>query len=239
MSVKKYKVYCNDESAFVTGWSESEPTLCYNNNTHIIDTNQTAMLDIQTPTNVRVVQTYDSPEDIDNYYLYSEIFTIGPNETKELPIILDVDYNLFSVSITTKKENNGDVWSSYINKNTLIGVISENSSGTSIKMDPASISVIKPGYYISFDGGITEYIVIGKTLDTAILKNPVNVVAGGTVHMTFYMIYKQHLLDCGVRRFGDSIIGSFKIPKEYQLGITYQNNSSSTKTIVVESEMTF
>ena len=107
MSVKKYKVYCNDESAFVTGWSESEPTLCYNNNTHIIDTNQTAMLDIQTPTNVRVVQTYDSPEDIDNYYLYSEIFTIGPNETKELPIILDVDYNLFSVSITTKKENNG------------------------------------------------------------------------------------------------------------------------------------
>ena len=237
MSVKKYKVYCNDEAAFVTGWSESEPTTCYNNNTHIIDTDKTAMIDIQNSTNVRILQTHDSTEDIDNYYLYSKIFTIDPNETKDLMIDLDIDYNLYSVSIATKKENTGDRWSSYINKNTLIGVVAETSSGTSIKMAESSVEVVKPGYYVHLSG--VDYMVIDKTIDTIILKNPIDVTIGDLVYMTFYMVYRQNIMDFGVRRFGDSIIGSFKIPKEYQMGVTYENNSSSTKTIVVESEMTF
>ncbi|MCK5603408.1 hypothetical protein KAR91_16100 [Candidatus Pacearchaeota archaeon] len=41
----KYRIYCNTESAYVTGWYETEPTVCPNNNTHNIDSTSVVIIE--------------------------------------------------------------------------------------------------------------------------------------------------------------------------------------------------
>ena len=239
MSVKKYRVYCNDESAFVTGWSETEPTVCFNNIAHAIDTNQTAIVDIQQPSEVRIAQTYDDPLEGDSYFLFTNEFTVEPNSTTNLPIEIDVDSNVFIVHIYTKMESIGDCWSSYINKDTVIGVVGETTTGIEIKMAEASVAEVKPGFYLSFDGGATHTRVVSKTVDTVTMKESVSVTAGDVVMMTYFMVYNKNIIVAGKEVLGGSIIGSFRILKEYTAGIAYTNNSSSSKKVIVEVEMTF
>lgn len=45
MDLFKYKVYCNTESAWTYVWSETEPTVCPNNNGHSIDISKTTIID--------------------------------------------------------------------------------------------------------------------------------------------------------------------------------------------------
>lgn len=44
--IYKYRIWCNTESTWVTGWYKEEPTVCPNNNTHSIDTDKTSITDI-------------------------------------------------------------------------------------------------------------------------------------------------------------------------------------------------
>ncbi len=49
MSIFKWKVYCTDEDEYMTGFleeSEGNPTVCFNNNTHSIDSTLTKKLEI-------------------------------------------------------------------------------------------------------------------------------------------------------------------------------------------------
>ena len=53
--VYKYRVWCNDEQAFIETWGESEPTTCPNNNTHTIDITRTTIIEKileQAPTDI-------------------------------------------------------------------------------------------------------------------------------------------------------------------------------------------
>ncbi len=238
MSVKKYRVYCNDEATTVTGWLQTEPTTCFNNNTHTIDTDQTTMLDVQAPASISLNQV-PSVEDQSSYYLHHMDFTVDAKETVNVPIVLDVDSNMFAVYIDTRKENIGDVWSTYINKDTPIGVVAESvTDSTEIKMAEASVAYAKPGYYISFDG--IEYVrIIGRTTDTITLKSAVTVNAGTPVLLTYYMVYNKKIIVHGEMVMGNTIIGSFKVPKEYTAGIRYTNNTNSRKTVALDVETTF
>lgn len=42
--VNKYRLWCNDESAWVYQWNESEPTACPNNTSHTLDTDKTSIV---------------------------------------------------------------------------------------------------------------------------------------------------------------------------------------------------
>jgi hypothetical protein len=43
--VNKYRLWCITEEAYVEGWGETAPTVCYNNNTHTIDVESLVQLD--------------------------------------------------------------------------------------------------------------------------------------------------------------------------------------------------
>lgn len=235
MSVKKYRVFCLNESIFVTGWSKTEPTTCFNNNTHSIDPNQTSLVDIE-ENKVRILQTYDSPTEGDSYYLYSNLHIINPNDEVIIPINLEIESNLFSVTINTKLDNIGDEWSSYINKDTPIGTVTANSTGNIVSI--SSTENVKPGFYITYDG-INEYRVISKTDTTVTHNDNVNVSTGDVVKLTYYMVYKKKILNKGTETLGNNIIGSTKIPSTYNAGIVYKNNSNQQKKISVSVETTF
>lgn len=36
-TINKWQIYCNDESAWISGWLENRPTVCFNNNTHSVN----------------------------------------------------------------------------------------------------------------------------------------------------------------------------------------------------------
>ena len=56
MSVTKYRVWCLTEGTWVEGWGQTEPTACYNNNTHTINPN--SVQDLET-----VADTFDVDTD--------------------------------------------------------------------------------------------------------------------------------------------------------------------------------
>ena len=238
MSVKKYRVYCTDESKHVTGWSEAEPTTCFNNDTHTIDVNQTAVTDIQVASSVHLEQT-SAADNSDVYYLFSQEFTVSPG-CYDLPLGLDVDVNMFAVQIHARADNIGDSWSAAINKDTPIGYITAPVVASNIiSIPPESIPFAKIGYYISIDGGVSYNRIIDKTTNTLILKHPVTVNAGIRITMTYFLIHNKTILVAGKESLGGSIFGSFKIPKEYKTTIVYENKSHSDKHVVFDIEVTF
>lgn len=44
-TVNKYRLFCETESAYVFGWSETTPTICFNNAVHAIDTSSIVIVD--------------------------------------------------------------------------------------------------------------------------------------------------------------------------------------------------
>lgn len=236
MPVKKYRVYCDTEAKDVTGWSETEPATCFNNDTHTIDAGKTVVVDVA-PTDVVRIDQSPKLTDTASYYLSTETYTVAPNTETHLPIVLDIDVNMFAVQIHARQENIGDHWSAYINKDTVIGVVGETVIGTVITMAPASVAVVKVGYYVSIGG---DYIrVVDKTPTTLTLKQSVDATAGDVVTLTYFLVYRKRVVSVGHELLGSSIFGSFKIPKEYTAGILYANNSNQTKRISFDVEVTF
>lgn len=236
-TVKKYRTYCNDEATEVTGFSETEPTTCFNNNTHTIDTKQTAVVDVIS-TNVTLVQTNADNSEHDNYYLHELVYDIAPEEEKTVALDFDVNINMFSVKIHTTKPMIGDVWSSHVNKDTVIGVVAEAGTDiTEIKMADTSVAYIKPGYYIRINGAYTR--VLSKTVDTFTVKDAQTVGVGNIVMLTYFMIFNKEIRTPGLEILGSTIFGSFRLLTSHNYGITYKNNSKGTKRLVLTVETTF
>ena len=47
-TVNKYRIYCNTESSWIEGWGTTEPTVCYNNSGHTVNSNSVSLLETVT-----------------------------------------------------------------------------------------------------------------------------------------------------------------------------------------------
>ena len=113
MDIHQYRIWCNTESTFVTTWSESEPTVCPNNNTHEIDQIKTSIIryipevppqDLSGKTRVHQtsrplgLMTYftgsgDDPNDVTSYGTGEDFYikhSIGDSTSQELYL----DFNI-------------------------------------------------------------------------------------------------------------------------------------------------
>lgn len=237
-TVKKYRVYCVDETTAVTGWSEVEPTTCFNNNLHAIDSKQTAVVDV-TLGPVTLNQTNADDVEQDSFYMQDIQFNVEPSEEKTVLFDFDVNVNMFGVVMHTNKAQIGDTWSSHMNKDTVIGVVAEDGTDIKeIKMASASVAYIKPGYYVKINGGAYTR-VLSKTTDTFTVKDAQTVSIGNIVQLTYFMVFGKEILTIGTQTLGSHIFGSFRILTTQKTGITYKNNSKSRKRVVISIETTF
>ena len=79
--VKKWKVFCNNEAQYVTGFlneSEFEPTTCFNNNTHTIDTSKTELLEIIEPNYTKEIIKWKIYCDTEQQYTYGYLDYLTP-----------------------------------------------------------------------------------------------------------------------------------------------------------------
>ena len=65
-TIYKWRLYCNTESANVEGWSETPPTVCYNNSDHSIDLSSVSQIDIVDESKVEI----SGFKDLTGYDLY-------------------------------------------------------------------------------------------------------------------------------------------------------------------------
>lgn len=239
MTTKKlYVIYCNDETKYIEGVSESTPTGCFHDDGHTIDTNKTKELEYPVMP-VRLMQTYINGEDTDNYYLKTIYDTIPPETTKDILFPFKFDNNMYGVYITTSKGNIGDTYDTYLNKDTLVGGVTQSDTDVSIiEISPTAIPYFKPGLFVKF--GSSEYfqvIAVGSTNIT--IDGTITVTAGDLCYLTYYLLRNKHILREETQILGSTIIGSSRIQAGWVGGITYYNSSKSEKKIEVSLELTF
>jgi hypothetical protein len=241
-TVKKYRVYCNDETAMVEGWGTTEPTTCYNNNTHTIDTLQTVLVDSVDPvepTEVKIIQSNATTEFPSRYFLLTTSAEIKSGEEVDIQIPFDIDTNMYSVIVSSGVDNAGDSYDTWFNKDTVVGAVTVTTTGTTIPVSPTVIAYSQRGYFIKF-GAAGNRVRITSVGDTTIDVNAeVITTAGDLAYMTYYMVYNKTMGKHTQETLGASILGSSFVPAGTMGGITYRNTSSSMKTITVDIETTF
>lgn len=57
--VNQYRLFCNTEQAYITGWGESAPVVCYNNDEHSIDLDSITLIDTvsKKDVNIKTIET--------------------------------------------------------------------------------------------------------------------------------------------------------------------------------------
>lgn len=234
--VKKYNVYCEDEAKYVSGWSETEPTTCFNNNTHVITTNLTSIVDIQL-NSFKIDQSPSTETHPDKYHIFSFQHTIDPNSTTVLPFTFDVDINLFSVTINCRQDSIGDKFDGHVNKDTVIGTFAETITSNEFKVSSTVVQYASKGMFVNIDG--KQHMITNVDVDNekVSVNSSVSVTSGNPFMMTYYMM-KNKIIFKQVERYGDEVIGSFTIKNTDVCGITYYNNSPITKHIEVDVHVT-
>jgi len=235
MGVNKYRVYCNDESVFVEGYSDSVPTTCFNNNTHIIDNTQTTVVET-IETGVRIIQNQPSTN-VDKYFLITMTDYVEPNEVKELVTTFKIDMNLFRVIMHSNKANIGDTYDTFLNKNTLVAGVTQADTDTNV-IHISDTTHTNTGLFVSFNQ-TDQYRILSSTTDTITIDGTVTVTTDDKVYVTYYMVKDKYVMRSGTEEFGTAIIGSYKIPAGYTGGITYRNSSTIRKVVHMELETTF
>jgi hypothetical protein len=233
MTVKKYRIYCNTDSKFVTGWSDTEPTTCYDNNTHTIDVNQTSVVDFDV-SKIEIIQT--EPERSNYFYLQSIHTDIEANTTMEIPVSIDIDFYIFGVHINLTRESIGDIISVHINKDTVIGTATADSTGSVITVSQTVIDNSVVGFYVLFNSDY--YRIIDKSATTITVKGSPVVTNGEPIYITYFMVYKKAISNT-FDNLGFAVLAGKKILKTDVASITYENNYPIRKTFNIDIEMLF
>lgn len=244
MLVKKWSTYCQNESIVVEGWKETAPTVCFNNNSHTIDTAQTVLLDVTMASgvvDVRIKQTRNADEPSDRYRAFTYEFSAAPNAVTDYTFQIPIDVNLFSVVLSTYSGNVGDSVTAYINKNTVIGAVVQTATDVTVVNVSQTVSEnAEIGLYVNFNGGNDVMVVaVDAIASTVTLESPVTVTVADVVRITYFLVMDKPIVSAKEPSMGRSITGSAFLSKADVGGVSYQNNSSSAKTMMLLLETTF
>ena len=244
MSLKKWSIFCIDENTWTEGWLEGdgEPTVCFNNNLHLVNENSKKELQSTSLLNVKIQQ-----EDIPTGGFYSVdgySMTIPPNSLGVKIITWPFPVTVTVVNIKTTQEQLGDILNTYIAPMTPIGVILTNiEPGVNTVMTNSTVfSILEVGF---------EVFIAGEFLGRVINIDRTNLmVTFETACQNFYplgtVFYAQshpiRNFDLGYpngNELGVSNIGGKYIRAGLPTKIEYQNNSEVEKKFCFTVEYLF
>jgi len=111
--VNKYRLWCNDESAWVYQWAETEPTLCPTHSGHTLDTDKTSIVD-------KEGQIAPTKEDGTPYTALSPakpgspLRPVGVAKRITLPQIEPVNIDHLLTEIRYLNGAHGEVWGDFV-----------------------------------------------------------------------------------------------------------------------------
>jgi hypothetical protein len=235
-AVNQYKIYCETEAQYVTGWSTSSPTVCYNNNTHTVNANSVQLLDT---VNTAIVSIKEDKLDIGRNTMVASasMLDVAPNSTVVTYYTFPISVSMYSFSFVTDSTNKGDELSIYANEDTTLGLIGANVNiGVTSLTAPIAFSLYgSDGFYATITDGVnTDYLGMVLTMN----KNT-NVItfSNATTHafssantlfkMTVRVFDSVRIGGPGVYKFFDDVIGGAAIPAGTAVKLSYKNNAST------------
>jgi hypothetical protein len=242
-TINKYKIYCETEEVYVSGYGEEAPTKCYNDGAHIINENSVRMIYTIRPNEV-VIQDEDIPTKRMLQLIPVKFIDVGFNSTETFEHIFEIQRSVFGFLCITGTDNIKDTVTGTFNEKTPVGILNANSNiGDSVfTVSSTVLDNVFNGLWIILDNGTTSeevgmIIDVDKLNSTITLNNTAEhaFTAGITIVKVTYYIFKDLPIgQPGALKVGDEIMSGTTIPLGSKLRVYYTNKSLlKTKTFVI------
>jgi hypothetical protein len=236
MSVVKWRVFCIAENAWSEGFLESgvEPSSCFNNTGHTINTSSYQQQETISNTKVEVLEEHIPTGGNYKAVSYKCINNSGINIHN---YIYNYPITALRISFNSHESNRDDTLEVLVAPNTTIGVVTTavSISDTIITVSPTVLLYIKVGYHVNITDG-TNNDSLGCVHDINILNSTI-IVNTPTVHAFAINSYIQMTIKpiedytfgyAGPVSLGDCKIGGESIPMDTVIRVIYTNNKETS-----------
>lgn len=244
-TVNQYKIYCQTESTYVSGWGTTAPTVCYNNNAHTVNANSVQLIQTVSSNTVTINQngSYQT-----QYKIIDAITaTAAGNSTASTSYVFDVNSSIYSFELIATSIDIGDTLNVALNPNTSIGLVAQDlaSGSTTVYVNPLVISKLHPGFLLSITDGtntdnLGKILSINSTNSSVVVKTaPTNSYSStnAVLKLTYCMANNVPVTTANMQGVGTSMLNASQVPAGTTLVFTYTNSGSETKTIALYLSM--
>lgn len=244
-TVYYYKLWCNDENAYVYVWDTQEPTVCPNVNTHSINLESISIED--SVSEEKVIINEESANKTGGYFkIESQAFDAPPNTITTYDFSYPIKMGVLAIKVPTNDNQEGDIMSVFLAPNTTIGVITSdaNIGDTILNVSQTVINNIALGFYVNItdfvnSDELNRVIGINKVNNTITVETPVQTgfTASGTyVQISINYMDKWEIGRGWVYEFGDSKIGASVADENVPARVIYENKTNETKRVRIAFE---
>ncbi len=240
-TVNQYKIYCNTESTYVTGWGTIAPTTCYNNTGHTVNTNSVQIINTVQSNEVVINQENNAPAN--RFYVEALTVSSAGIGTTTASYTFNASISLYSLTIAVPTVTFGDKVSLSLNPNTPLGLITANVTAGDlvINVSSAVTKYIFPNMYIKLSDGTNtdaNFKVISQNLvnNQITLLNPITNNYSSTntqIYLTYYAMYELPIVINKMYKFGSELINARNVPAGSVARVDYYNADASSKNIVI------
>jgi hypothetical protein len=241
-TVYNYKIYCNTESTYVSGWGTALPTQCYNNSSHSVNTNSVQLIQTVSTAKVQIDQKIQAVNG--RFHVQSIQFTATPNTTTDYTFTFDTTMSLNSFNFMVSAYDTNDCLCIIVSPDTPLGLITQNKSigDTVINVPSATVAYMNPGLYITLtDGtntnGPTKILSKDLIANTITIKNALTNNFSSTntqLLLNYYCLKDLPIASTNLYTFGSEIINSSNVPAGTTTKFRYKNTSLlASKSVVV------
>lgn len=233
-SVRNYRIYCDTEAAWVTGWSVDPPIKCYNNISHSVNLNSVQEI---TEVSENAVKIVEDAVEVSRNISNDAISVLVPSASSgSATYVFKFPNSFYSYQFGLSDIHQGDELTIAINPNTVLGHPGADiTTGATTFIAPMALLMYgQVGYFITITDGVNTNELglirsINKvtgvvTMDVAATND--FVAASTLIKMTYYVMRSVPLSGHGVFGFGQDIIGGNPVPVGTSVVVTYKNNTT-------------
>ncbi len=250
ITLRKYSLWCNTEAVLVWthGFSEDPPTVCPNNNTHIIDTNSITPQESHTIDSVFVDVDKSGTGGHQMSYNYAIHIPAVAAGTKQRLSFNAPPFTVRASAITINphEENINDFIDIITAPDTTIGTVTMavDVNDTIIEVSGTVISNIDVGYLVQVKNGALEeelgfVLAVDVENSTITVQNAATSTwdAGSFIQMSVVRVFNYKIRNNHPYVSGKKSHGSSLIPANLMTVIDYTSHDGLEKDICINSEI--
>ena len=247
MSINKYVMYCVTEQQFVNVWSQTRPTHCPNDITHVIEDSSIGI--VETINNQSVYIAGKSTGNTNGYYIVQGKTTnIDTNSIIYDDTVFKVPSCIFGLIFISTLEQKGDKFDVIINPDTTIGTITQtvNIGDKTIYVSQSVIENIVPGMFVTLndstnknDLGMIISINTEALTITTDLATTNSFESNSTINRNLYIVKDYPIQDPWKHDIGYGTFGGKSVPANTIFRLVYYNNNGVAKTFSYAYEITY
>ena len=242
--VNQYRVWCNDEAAYVYTWDSVEPTVCPNNNTHIINTSLTTI--VNTVATNRVIAEENSDGYFETEHITINIPSGTPGDLFEHDVTWPMDVLLWRTLITPTSDMIGDTISVVASPETTVGVLTAPVTGgdTVFNVNSTVTDNMWRGFLVNLSDGVNKDF-LGRCINVDSVAGTItvstaavnNFAAGSAVQIGVFTLKDIYVADTSTIDIGLKGAKGKTVTAGMIMRVRYTNNSGTSKTLRWRSEI--